>query len=177
MANQNQPVNPLNPLAVPPPPNAVANIANANIANPIGNNIIDDGANIPFNNNLNINDINNNILNNGPHHFLQGDSIIIFSENGVNRRVPFISPMNWENYININVNNLSTIRINYEFWILHLFGEREIYNREFRQMEAANADRHILGFHNMNRLVQIMDIIDDDIVRFGNIFLGIIQRN
>ena len=164
-----------NPLAIPPP-NAINNIImdrnvpindipNHNIMN---NNIVD--------NNINIDDINNNILNNRPAYFMVGNDITFF-ENGVNRRVPFINPINWENYVNMNNNNVNIIRINYEYWVLHLFGERNYYNNMLRQMENNQADRYIMGAHNMDRIHQILHHINDDITRLGNIYLGIILHN
>lgn len=174
-----------NPLAIPPnnaihdiiiernvPINDIANhdIVNHDIVN---NNIVNNNINIDY---INIDDINNNILNNRPAYFLVGNDIV-FTENGINRHVPFINPINWDNYVNMNNENRNTIRINYEYWILHLFAERNYYDNMLRQMQIADADRFIMGAHNMDRILQILNHIDDDIRRLGNIYLGILLNN
>lgn len=148
-----------------PPHNAINNIIDNNIRI---NNIVD--------NNVNIEDINNNILNNRPAYFLAGNDIT-FVENGINQRVPFINPINWDNYVNMNAENRDIICINYEYWVLHLFAERNYYNDMIRQMEIAQIDRYIMSAHNMDRALQILRHIDDDINRLGNIYLGIFLNN
>jgi hypothetical protein len=167
-----------NPLVIPPPyaiNNIIHNvpindIVNNNIMN---NNIVDNNI---VDNNVNINDINNNILNYRPAYFLVGNEIT-FVENGVNRRVPFINPINWVNYVNMNNNNANIIRINYEYWVLHLFGERNYYNNMLIQMENNDVGRYIMGAHNMDRVTMILNRINDDIARLGNIYLGILLNN
>lgn len=166
-----------NPLAIPPP-NAINNIIDQNV--PINNIVNHDIVNHDIVNNdimdINIDDINNNILNNRPAYFLVGNEIT-FVENGVNRRVPFINPINWVNYVNMNNNNANIIRINYEYWVLHLFGERNYYNNMLIQMENNDVGRYIMGAHNMDRVAMILNRINDDIARLGNIYLGILLNN
>lgn len=129
------------------------------------------------NDNMNIENINDNILNNRPEYFIENNRINYIQNNHL-FNVPIIDPINWIDWLNNNNNNniiREEIRINYEFWIMYLHYETQHYRNMIRIMEMNGAMHNPVGMNNINRFNAIIDMINDDVIRYGNYYMGVLQ--